>query len=70
MTNGAAWRVGTYLSVRWVGLQGLYGASPSDLAHAAASMLALMLSVFSLYLQRRDRRPRLEMSLLPISAKG
>ena len=36
------------------------GAPPSDVAHAAASVLALVLSVFSLYLQRRDRRPRLE----------
>jgi hypothetical protein len=35
-------------------------APPSDVAHAVASVLALVLAVFSLYLQRRDRRPRLE----------
>ena len=48
------------LPVCWVGLQGLGGATPSDVVHAAASVLALVLSIFSLYLQRRDRRPRLE----------
>jgi hypothetical protein len=42
VTNGASWRADAWLSVRWVGLQGLYGASHSDLAHAAASVLALM----------------------------
>jgi hypothetical protein len=58
--NGASRRTGARLPVSWVGLQVLGGAPPSDIAHAAASVLALVLSVFSLYLQRRDRRPRLE----------
>ena len=60
MTNGASWRASVWLPVCWVGLQGLGSAPPSDVAHAAASVLALVLSVFSLYLQRKDRRPRLE----------
>jgi hypothetical protein len=60
VTNGASWRASVWLPVCWVGLQGLGSAPPSDVAHAAASVLALVLSVFSLYLQRKDRRPRLE----------
>ena len=60
VTNGASWRASVWLLVCWVGLQGLGSAPPSDVAHAAASVLALVLSVFSLYLQRKDRRPRLE----------
>ena len=60
VTNGASWRASVRLPVCWVGLQELGSAPPSDVAHAAASVLALVLSVFSLYLQRKDRRPRLE----------
>ena len=60
MTEGAYWRTGARLPVCWVGLQGLGGVPLSDVAQAAASVLAMVLSVFSLYLQRRDRRPRLE----------
>jgi hypothetical protein len=63
VTNGASWRTGAWLPVCRVGLEGLDGASSSDFAHTAASVLALVLSVFSLYLQRGDRRPRLKMSL-------
>lgn len=66
MTNGASWRAGAWLPVCWVDLEGLDATSSSDVAHAAASVLALVLYVFSLYLQRRDRRPRLEMSLPPV----
>ncbi|MDQ3284550.1 MAG: hypothetical protein M3P92_02380 [Actinomycetota bacterium] len=60
MTEGAYWRTGARLPVCWVGLQGLGGVPLSDVAHTAASVLAMVLSVFSLYLQWRDRRPRLE----------
>ena len=60
VTNGASWRASVWLPVCWVGPQELGSAPPSDVAHAAASVLALVLSVFSLYLQRKDRRPRLE----------
>ncbi len=60
VTNGASCRTSVWLPVCWVVLQGLGGAPPSDIVHAAASVLALVLSVFSLYLQRKDRRPRLE----------
>jgi hypothetical protein len=34
--------------------------SLSQVGPAAVSLLALLLSLFNLYLQRRDRRPRLE----------
>jgi hypothetical protein len=60
VTEGAYWRTGARLPVCWVGLQGLGGVPLSDVANTAASVLAMVLSVFSLYLQRRDRRPRLE----------
>lgn len=63
VTNEASWRASVRLPICWIGLQELGSAPPSDVAHAAASVLALVLSVFSLYLQRRDRRPRLKMSL-------
>jgi len=36
------------------------GESLAQLGPALVSLLALLLSVFNLYLQRRDRRPRLE----------
>jgi hypothetical protein len=60
VTNEASWRASVRLPICWIGLQELGSAPPSDVAHAAASVLALVLSVFSLYLQRKDRRPRLE----------
>jgi hypothetical protein len=63
VTNGASWPTSAWLPVCWGGLQGLGGTPPSDTAHAAASVLALVLSVISLYLQRRDRRPRLEIKV-------
>lgn len=36
------------------------GESLAQLGPALVSLLALLLSLFNLYLQRRDRRPRLE----------